>query len=260
MRSVGNAYLRLRLPSRVCWFTFTAGATHRVEQARLPPSSRQDRKPASARFPVAQIPEARPLRDAAATTAQPLLLVVAKRHSSSTVPSIPSIVASSSVTSSWRPGSTSALSITSLSTCVSPERRITFAPHGRTGCVTPSDCGASTWPQVVRCASPVAPREPANAMFQPAGAGALVRAAAPSSESRCSTIAAAAIADEERDRGEDDETLAEGCGHRRSVAEAAATPGSRRRAGSRARGAAPSEPSPERRSAGRSRSTPSGRR
>ena len=50
-------------------------------------------------------------------------------------------------------------------------------------------------------------------MFQPAGAGALVRAAAPSFESRCSTIAAAATAASESDRREDDETLAEDCGH-----------------------------------------------
>jgi hypothetical protein len=27
---------------------------------------------------------------------------------------------------------------------------MTFAPQGRTGCVTPSESGASTWPHVVR--------------------------------------------------------------------------------------------------------------
>src|SRR5688572_15442772 len=107
---------------------------------------------------------------------------------------MPSMAASSSVTSSWRPGSTSALSMTSLTTCVSPERRITLVRQGRTGCVTPSDWGASTCPHVVRCASPVAPLEPANATFHPAGAGALVSAAAPSSDLRCSTIAAPATA------------------------------------------------------------------
>ena len=59
-------------------------------------------------------------RQAAAIAASTQPEFVAKRHSSSTVPSIPSIVASASVTSSWRPGSTSALSITSVSTCSSP--------------------------------------------------------------------------------------------------------------------------------------------
>src|SRR5262245_22680803 len=143
----------------------------------------------------AKIPEARlltqPLLEAS-TQAEPF--VVAWRPPSSPVPSMPSIFASASVTSSCLPGSTSALSMTSVSTCLSPERRITFAPHGRTGCVTPSDCGASTWPQVVRCASPVAPRDPAKAMFQPAGAGALVRAAAPASLPFCATMAMAATA------------------------------------------------------------------
>src|SRR6188472_1106840 len=107
---------------------------------------------------------------------------------------MPSIFASASVTSSCLPGSTSALSMTSVSTCLFPERRMTFAPQGRTGCVTPSDWGARTWPQVVRWASPVAPREPAKAMFQPAGAGALVRAAAPALLPFCATIAIAATA------------------------------------------------------------------
>ena len=60
-------------------------------------------------------------------------------------------------------------------------------------------------------------------MFQPAGAGALVRAAAPSLESSCSTIAAAAIADEQRDRGEDDQSLPEDGRHGVSVADGAAT-------------------------------------
>lgn len=32
VRSTGTAGLRRRLPSRVCWFTLGAGATHRVEQ------------------------------------------------------------------------------------------------------------------------------------------------------------------------------------------------------------------------------------
>ena len=34
VRSVGNAYLRLRLPLRVCWFTYETVATHRVERSR----------------------------------------------------------------------------------------------------------------------------------------------------------------------------------------------------------------------------------
>ena len=63
MRSVGNAYLRLRLPLRVCWFTYETVATHRVERDR-------DRIASRCR------------------------LLVAKRHSSSTVPSIPSFCAS----------------------------------------------------------------------------------------------------------------------------------------------------------------------
>ena len=121
---------------------------------------------------------------------------------------------------------------------MSPERRITFAPHGRTGCVTPSDWGASTWPQVVRWASPVAPREPAKAMFQPAGAGALVSAAAPSSESRCSTIAAAATADRSATAARRTRRWPRAAGTRVVWLRPRLRRASRRRAGCRARGAA----------------------
>ena len=46
VRSVGNAYLRLRLPLRVCWFTFRPGPRTGSSAATLA----QDRQPASAGF------------------------------------------------------------------------------------------------------------------------------------------------------------------------------------------------------------------
>ena len=95
---------------------------------------------------------------------------------------------------------------------VSPRRSTSLAPHGRTGCVIPSDSGASTWPQVVRCASPAGPREPANATFHPDGATAPVRPARESSDSR-STAASATVASREGDGAEEDEPLRERVGH-----------------------------------------------
>ena len=50
-------------------------------------------------------------------------------------------------------------------------------------------------------------------MFQPAGAGALVSAAAPSSVPRCATIAIAATAASERDGSEHGEALSESWRH-----------------------------------------------
>src|SRR4029453_17918627 len=81
--------------------------------------------------------------------------------------------------------------MTSLRIWVSPFRRTSFAPQGSTGCVTPSDLVANTRPHVVRCASPGAPREPANAVFQPVGAGALANVGAAPPSLRCCTTATA---------------------------------------------------------------------
>ena len=147
MRSVGTSTRGLAptpAPFTCLLVHVETAATHRVERAHptrtgRDPLTRGSRPRASAfvsarpqlRRRAARRPGRRSRwRCAAAVAAptQPEPPVVAKRHCSSTVPWMPSIFASASVTSSWRPGSASALSITSLSTCLSrsegsPSRR-----------------------------------------------------------------------------------------------------------------------------------------
>src|SRR3954452_24162493 len=106
---------------------------------------------------------------------------------------MPRSAASRSVSSNCRPGLSSLLSITSVRTVWPPKRRSSFAPHGRTGCETPSDFDVRINPQVVRWASPAGPRDAPSAEYHPPpGATAPVGGGvALASLLRCSTTATA---------------------------------------------------------------------
>ena len=148
---------------------------------------------------------------------------VAKRHSISVVPSSSSMLGERprSPRAAGR-ASTSALSITSDSTCVSSRRSTSFAPHGSTGWVTPSDSDdehlAARRPLGVA-------RRPARAREGRVPARRGHRAGQPRSRvglraaRRCERERAA----EQRDGAEQDEPLRERVRHAPSVADAAAT-------------------------------------
>src|SRR5262249_40080267 len=149
MRGVGNAYPRHRLPSRVCWFTFEPEATHRVERAN--PSSLAARVGREPPLDLLRPLQAEDLRESLGDLQLPR----------------------APLPSAAPPAPASCLRRPPVRPCSPPFRRTSFAPHGRTGWVTPSDFVVSTWPHVVRSASPTGPRDPANALFQPLGASAV---------------------------------------------------------------------------------------
>src|SRR4051794_21276670 len=84
-------------------------------------------------------------------------------------PRRPSLRASASVSSNWRPGTYGPRSTTCVRTRTSLKEMKTRAPHGRVGWATPSVSARRTLPQAVRRPNAAGPLEPASATYEPSG-------------------------------------------------------------------------------------------
>src|SRR4029077_2576599 len=86
-------------------------------------------------------------------------------------PCRPSLRASASVRSNWRPGSYGPRSTTCVSTVVPWKVMKIRAPQGSVGCATPSVSGWRTLPPAVGRPKAAGPAEPARATNEPTGFG-----------------------------------------------------------------------------------------
>ena len=86
------------------------------------------------------------------------------------VPASPRRATRAGVNSNCLPAPTGRWSITSAGASTVPYETTSFAPHGNTGCATPSEPSSSTRPQVVRAPAASAVRGAARASYQPPAA------------------------------------------------------------------------------------------